>query len=1050
MGKSSTQTIGYSYLLGVHQAWCHGPVDNIQDIRVDDRSILIDVIGPDDPFFFPLREDLASQGVIEGDEEELELNRVITESEEFKIDKPELFGEAEGGIVGDIDFVIGDGEQQPNPYLQGVIEESVPAYNGICSTILKKVNLGNNPYIKPWQAKFQRILKRIRGDETVDQWFPETAPIVPDDALGGEIRDLSIFFSVDVSGFAHRTPLSNPGGITPLGGRGDISLTKLAVIDTLKNIRDSQIFVEETCDIGISTISYNYVTSPIRNFKKDVTRQDLDILIEWVEQSVFEDDSTPSLCNGTFWYQRMGSNLEDFFEFTGRTDRTRGHFSVATFFTNQQVSDALNLSKTTNTLFQGKGRSFTGNVLIPVFEGQSSSSQYISTFGCISDANVIANVIAVGSSFLQEQPGSTRYFTSLIPLSGNFGDINLDMNPAHIVRECLTDTYWGLGLPESDIDDVSFTQVANTLFQENFGISLAWKQQTSLEDFIQNVLNHADMVLYVRRDTGLWTLKLIREDYNVDNLEIFTDDDIVEWETLTRRSPSELINSVTVNYNDRILRGSASLTVNNLAQVQQLGVVIPTTVNYPGIWRTDLASRVAERDLRALSSQVITGEIKLTRRANQLYPGDVFRISSQRYGLTGEVFRVLEIDIGDGRQNEVTVKFSQDVFTLSEFPTVVSPETEFVDPIQDVRPAVIDDSAIFEAPYYTLVRNFGDRNIDDLLEDEPELGLVAAYAVRPDNSSINAALHLDQGTANFERTATLSYIPFAELQEDLPFGPSFDTFSISELPSLSRVRLNQVIQVGYELMRITDYSPTSLSVARGILDTIPQEHFTGDKVYFWGGNEEVVEQEFVKSDVVKGRFRSLYPSTSLPIQRAPTVTTEIEGRAIKPYRPGNIQLNGSYDNFQIWEGTLEVTWSHRDRTLETGNTPPGYFDGDIGPEQNSTYTIRGIDVGLTFEDTLFEDTGITSSSGSVDTTAYNPAGYGVRVLVKTVRDGYESRSDSPYFSSIIQEPEDLVGIVGFWIDANDESTVFSDVEKTTNTNDGESVERIKNLKGIIL
>jgi hypothetical protein len=44
-----------------------------------------------------------------------------------------------------------------------------------------------------------------------------------------------------------------------------------------------------------------------------------------------------------------------------------------------------------------------------------------------------------------------------------------DMNPAHIIRECLTDTNWGMGYPESDIDDVSFTAAANTLYSESNG-----------------------------------------------------------------------------------------------------------------------------------------------------------------------------------------------------------------------------------------------------------------------------------------------------------------------------------------------------------------------------------------------------------------------------------------------------------------------------------------------------------------------------------------------------------------------------------------------------
>ncbi len=44
------------------------------------------------------------------------------------------------------------------------------------------------------------------------------------------------------------------------------------------------------------------------------------------------------------------------------------------------------------------------------------------------------------------------------------------MNPAHIIRECLTNSVWGIGVSESNIDDVSFKKAADTLFDEQMGM----------------------------------------------------------------------------------------------------------------------------------------------------------------------------------------------------------------------------------------------------------------------------------------------------------------------------------------------------------------------------------------------------------------------------------------------------------------------------------------------------------------------------------------------------------------------------------------------------
>ena len=89
-----------------------------------------------------------------------------------------------------------------------------------------------------------------------------------------------------------------------------------------------------------------------------------------------------------------------------------------------------------------------------------------------------------------------------------FGDYS-DMNPAHIIRECLTDTNWGMGYPESDIDDVSFTAAADKLYSESMGISMLWSQQTSIEDFVEEIIRHIDAALYVDRTTGKFVLKPI-------------------------------------------------------------------------------------------------------------------------------------------------------------------------------------------------------------------------------------------------------------------------------------------------------------------------------------------------------------------------------------------------------------------------------------------------------------------------------------------------------------------------------------------------------------
>ena len=113
----------------------------------------------------------------------------------IRIDKPGLFGgeSREGGIVGDVDVLMGAPGQGPNDYLAAQTGGDVPGYRGLCSLVLRQVYLGINPYLKPWAVRVTRVLT---GEAGSPQWYPETAAIVPE----ASISDAAIYVALDVSG----------------------------------------------------------------------------------------------------------------------------------------------------------------------------------------------------------------------------------------------------------------------------------------------------------------------------------------------------------------------------------------------------------------------------------------------------------------------------------------------------------------------------------------------------------------------------------------------------------------------------------------------------------------------------------------------------------------------------------------------------------------------------------------------------------------------------------------------------------------------------------
>jgi hypothetical protein len=125
---------------------------------------------------------------------------------------------------------------------------------------------------------------------------------------------------------------------------------------------------------------------------------------------------------------------------------------------------------------------------------------------------------------------------------------------------------------------------------------------------------------------------------------------------------------------------------------------------------------------------------------------------------------------------------------------------------------------------------------------------------------------------------------------------------------------------------------------------------------------------------------------------APTDNVVMAARFIRPYPPGNVAINGSAWPASV-TGDLNITWAHRDRTLQTAYLV-AQGEVSIGPEAGTSYTIRiyNAQVGGTLIRTY---TGITGASqaytvaqATTDNAGVKPSN--LRVEIESVRDGYVS------------------------------------------------------------
>ncbi|WP_424931884.1 VWA domain-containing protein [Amaricoccus macauensis] len=954
MGGSKTQTVGYRYALGAHLALCHGPVDVIREILVDDKPAWSATTGsapaggsPDAPARIGTVADMAATsaqtgdagasitfpgtlaGVRRGQSYRLALSgggsREVTllsiawdaETDEttwsvepgdltfpsqdvevfeaasgaanggagggrIRIDKPNLFGgkSREGGIRGDIDILMGGPGQGANDYLAARLGGEAPGYRGIVSLVLRRVYLGINPYLKPWAVRLTRVLTAEGG---ASQWYPEKAAIVTE----ARISDAAIHIALDVSGSMSGSRMAAQKG----------------AVATL---------IEE---IG-------------RNADAD-RPNDIRIVL-WADEVV---GSIERRNMGAADYAEMEAWVSGLSTVTdGGTDFGLAFDSAAGFF-----SDAG--EKRRIVLFVTDGEPEPASSLEDALEAIAAMpAADIFAIGIASaDTSAIAAIdnTPIDGVPVVQSGSSTALVASMRAAFGT----GPDMNPAHIIRECLTNAIWGLGFGETEIG-ASFEDAADTLYAEGFGLSLIWQQDSSIEDFVHDVLTHIDASLFIDRRTGLWELKLIRDDYDPNSLPLFDETNVVDWGRLGRRTAAELCNSVTVRYTEAQTEETAAVSVTDPAAVQQLGEVIAATRDFPGLRVQSLAVRVAERELHALSAPLLSGEIVVNREGSSLNPGDVIRLRSEaRLGGTDVLARISEVGHGDGRANGIRIALAEDVFALGSTPIAGGREPPRTDLTS--RPRPLARRLVEEAPYWLLVRELGHAQADAALAEDSTAGVLVAVAGRPAPDAESPQLWVDPGTGP-EQDGVGSLAPSCLLAETLSDDPEARELLVSDWVDIDEVAIGSLAGIGGELVRVDGVSESRIWVGRGCLDTVPRAHAAGTPVIFFDAVAGIGTTDYTAGETVTARLLSVTGKGVLGWGSAPEDLVTFDQRAFRPLPVGRLQANGTYapPAGALLKDGVTLTWAHRDRLSQTSPVIADYTATSIGPEPGVSYAVE--------------------------------------------------------------------------------------------------------------
>ncbi len=579
----------------------------------------------------------------------------------------------------------------------------------------------------------------------------------------------------------------------------------------------------------------------------------------------------------------------------------------------------------------------------------------------------------------------------------------LDVNPMELLYAGFTQRFGMAGVSTTDIDMTSWQRDAQTLYNENMGMSLLVQQAITGKDLCEEVLRIADGILYQDNDTGKMVSCLIRQDYDVEDLPIFDQNVIKELANFTKTTWDQAYNQCRVTFKDRSNEYADRVAVQqDFALINFQQKVRNTDISVPGCFVNEAATQLATRQLSLMSVPLFQIEIRCNRKASLIKPGQCFVFNWAPYGISNMVMRVQKIDKGTLTDGVVTINAVQDRFATA-LAVFAPPTGSGWTPISsDAAPVTV--RRIDEVPFW--FSQFASTAPAD------NQGLLMVSAVPPTSASVeydvDITTNADSGWTNPTRIMddapyygtgqlTAPYLNTTGRDTGIDAtGFTLESFSVpSELIDSGGTfdaSGQMLLLVDNEFMSAADLvnngngTYTFTGIRRALLDTDFEDHALGARVYIVKQADGLLEGFVNDASTWRVRLIDNTPTSTLDPASALTNTVAMTRRMYRPAPPDYVQLNGSRTPATYYGGAsataLPVSWRERNRKTTS-----------VVPYNAATETQEaGVDYGIRTRLNGGSWSGYTYVSGTSSTI--NVAGLNgtLDVEVWSRRDGQLSRT----------------------------------------------------------
>ncbi len=947
MGKSSRQTTGYWYPL-IFQHKLGLSADAMLEVRGGKKA--------------------AWKG-------ELTVNGTIN------IDARNLFGgeKDQGGIVGQMEVMFGGATQLPNAYLVANVEASVSsgysdfwtivggsvtgslnptptptpdakiaAYRGFTTVVWKGGYWGaNNPYPQPASYKIRRIAAAMAE---VGNWYLEKASITETPALvtdrwqhvemscDGDLVRLFVGGRLAISAPIDFVPNGGIGGQSTIGRYSALPSDGGEINAYLRNVRVTKA-VRHTADFVPSRAVPSGINDPLwaQTVMSLPMRDSVTVDDKGNPWTLYDDDAEIS---GDLTFDGSPAAL-----FHGGNVRT-------------PYTAALNIGSHFTVDYWVKPVQLTGNVICV----NQLDAQH---------AGYTAGILSTGK--MQAYFGRNYWPSDGVIITENTAQKLISINPAHWLYYLRTHDAVGRE-PTANMNDASWRAAADQLYSEGFGICVEYDpDKESLEEHEQRICKLIGGSVSRSAIDGQYYLDLARGNYDIDDLPILTDDDVLEFKEL----PSVLdgaVNSVSVKYFDPERKEDIITPPDaDLGLVDAFGMIHQVN-EYPEIPTAALAGRISHRDRLDSTLPTRAFDLVTNRTPYGWRQGTYFRLQLPKRSIADMVCILGEKQSGTLRSGAIKAKATQDIYNLPAASFVEVESGGGTNVPQIATPITLQ--LAFEAPYTEAAQRLPRAELAALPEDVGYLQAVAADLVGQRDYTMMVA---DAG-GEYVEASNGAWCPVAET--GAAYGRTETVIQLGAAIGLAEVAIGSAGLWDDEIVRVDakDMEAGTMTLGRACADTTPARHDPATRIWFYDNGAAIDTTEYTDGETVDVKLLSNTASQQLLLGDATAMPVTFDQRIARPYPPAQVRINTEADPVYLF-GELTVTWVHRDRLLPADQLVDTEA-ATIGPEAGTTYTMR------TYVDDVLDDT----QAGIAGITApVTPSADGlVRIEIEAVRDGLAS------------------------------------------------------------